>query len=141
MAAIAGQATRVDLREDRRPHIDGYQIMSPSQASLKDARALTEKMAAAGFNDFFIFRSGPHRNRVSLGFYRDKQSAKVIRARLADLGFAAELWQRMQPRSGFWLQVELLAPVAALDLTEATQSLGGFTVLTAVPCDRVTAQK
>ena len=141
MAAIAAQATQIDLRNESREHSDGYQIMSPQQASLEDARTLTEKMAAAGFNDFFIFKSGPYQGRASLGIYRDRQSAEDTRAMLADLGFAAEIWQRMQTQSGFWLEVELLAPAEALDLTEATQSLGGSTALTVASCDVVTAQK
>ncbi len=141
VAAIAGQATPISLRQDSRPHIDGYQILSPQQASVKDARALTEKMTAAGFNDFYVFKSGPHQGRVSLGVYRDQQRAEDARASLADLGFATELFQRTQPQSGFWLEVELLKPAKAMDLSEATQSLGGTTRLTATSCDLVTAQK
>jgi hypothetical protein len=141
MAAIAGQATQIDLRNENRSHLDGYQILSPKQASVKESRALTEKMSAAGYNDFYIFKSGPYQGRISLGVYRDRKSAEDTRARLADLGFATELWQRTRPQSGFWLEVELLAPVAELDLTEAQQSLGGNTALTAAACDLVTAQK
>jgi hypothetical protein len=141
MAAIAGQATQIDLRNESRSHSDGYQILSPKQASLEDARALTEKMTAAGFTDFYIFKSGPYQGRVSLGVYRDRKSAEDTRAKLANLGFATKIWQRLQEQSGFWLEVELLAPVAALDLTEARQSLGAKSQLTAAPCDLVTAQK
>ena len=141
MAAIAGQATQIDLRQESRSHLDGYQILSPRQASVKDARALTDRMTAAGFNDFYIFKSGPYQGRVSLGVYRDRQSAEDTRARLADLGFVTELWQRTRPQSGFWLEVELLASHTELDLTEAQQSMGGNTPLTAAPCDVVTAQK
>ena len=141
MAIIAGQATQIDLRNESRSYSDGYQILSPKQASLKDARALTDRMAAAGYDDFYIFKSGPYQGRVSLGVYRDRKSADDTRAKLADFGFAAELYERMRPQSGFWLEVELLAPVSALDLAEARQSVGGKTPLTAASCDVVTAQK
>ncbi len=137
MAAISGQATRIDLREEWLPAIDGYQILSPPQASFADSQALTEKMTAAGFNDFYISKSGPLAGRVSLGVYRDQQRAEDTRAKLAALGFATELLPRSTPQSRFWLQVELLAPVVALNLTEATQSLGGTTALSAAPCDLV----
>ena len=98
-------------------------------------------MKAAGFNDFYILKSGPRAGRISLGVYRNKRRAEDTRAKLSALGFATELLPRSTSQSRFWLQVELLAPVAALDLTEATQSLGGKTALTAAPCDVVTAQK
>ena len=135
MAAIAGQATQIDLRNESRSYSDGYQILSPKQASLKDARALTDRMAAAGYDDFYIFKSGPYQGRVSLGVYRDRKSAENTRAMLADFGFAREIWQRLQEQAGFWLEVELLAPVAELDLTEARQSLGAKSGLTSSRCD------
>jgi hypothetical protein len=141
MAIIAGQATQIDLRNESRSYSDGYQILSPKQASLEDARALTDRMTAAGYDDFYIFKSGPYQGRVSLGVYRDRKSAENTRATLADFGFATEIWQRLQEQAGFWLEVELLASVSALDLTEARQSVGGNTPLTAASCDLVTAQK
>ncbi len=141
MSTIAGQATQSDLRNESRSYSDGYQILSPKQASLEDARALTDRMKAAGYDDFYIFKSGPYQGRVSLGVYRDRKSAENTRATLADFGFATEIWQRLQEQAGFWLEVELLATATALDLTEAQQSVGGTTVLTAASCDLVTAQK
>ena len=135
MTAIAGQATQIDLRNESRSYPDGYQILSPKQASLKDAQALTDRMAAAGYDDFYIFKSGPYQGRVSLGVYRDRKSAENTRAMLADFGFATQIWQRLQEQAGFWLEVELLAPVSTLDLTEAQQSVGGNIPLTAATCD------
>ncbi len=137
MAAIEGQATWSDLREELLPPIEGYQILSPKQASLEDARSLTEKMTAAGFNDFYVLKSGPLWGRVALGVYRDKQRAEETRAKLAALGFETDLLPRSTTQSRFWLEVELLAPVAALDLTEAQQSVGRATALTAASCNVV----
>ena len=140
MAAIAGQATQIAVREVKQSRADEYLILSPPQSSTQAAQLLTEQMKSAGFEDFYIFRRGPHKGRVSLGLYRDKVQAEEKRNWLADIGFESELVPRRKPQPRFWLDVELLPRITALDLAEATESLGR-TDLATTPCDIVTAGK
>ena len=140
MAAIAGQAMQIGLREESRTAVDEFLILSPPQASLEDANQLTERMKTAGFSDFFVFTRGPHKGRVSLGLYRDRVQAEERRSRLATLGFESALVPREKPQSRFWLDVQLLPRITALDLAEATESLGRSNLAT-TPCDVVTASQ
>lgn len=124
MTAIAGQATQLRLREESHSSVASYLLLAPPQPSLKDSRALTEKMAAAGFNDFYIFWRGPHKGRISLGVHRNKAYAEERQTQLDELGFESELVPRTEKRSRFWLDVELLPQITALDLAAAEQTRG-----------------
>jgi len=140
MAAIAGQATQIGVREVNQASADEYLILSPPQPSMQEAQLLTEQMKTAGFEDFYIFRRGPHKGRVSLGLYRDKVIAEEKRTWLANIGFESELVPRRKAQSRFWLDVELLPRITALDLGEATELLGRSDLAT-TPCDIVTARQ
>jgi len=124
MTAIAGQATQLRLREESHSSVASYLLLAPPQPSLKDSRALTEKMAAAGFNDFYIFWRGPHKGRISLGVHRNKAYAEERQTQLDELGFESELVPRTEKRTRFWLDVELLPQITALDLAAAEQTRG-----------------
>lgn len=138
MAAIAGQATQIGIREVNQASANEYLILSPPQPSMEEAQLLTEQMKTAGFEDFYIFSRGPHKGRVSLGLYRDKVIAEEKRTWLANIGFESELVPRRKAQPRFWLDVELLPRITALDLGEATESLGRSDLAT-MPCDIVTA--
>lgn len=124
MTTLAQQATQLKLREESQGSVETYLLLTPSQASPDDSRELTEKMQAAGFTDFHVFWRGPHKGRVSTGLYRKKAFAEERQAMLADLGFEVELVPRTRQRSQFWLDVELLPRITALDLAAARQMLG-----------------
>jgi RND family efflux transporter MFP subunit len=138
MAAIAGQATQLGVREEQHGAVNEYLIVSPPQPSMEDARQLAGRMKASGYDDFFIFARGPHKGRVSFGLYRDKVQAEEKRDYLSNLGFESELLPRQKPQSRFWLDVELMPRITALDLVEASKSLGRAELATS-PCDFVTA--
>jgi RND family efflux transporter MFP subunit len=140
MAAIEGQATQLNVREEGRDTVNEFLILSPTQPSIQDSRQLTGRMKTAGFEDFFIFTRGPHKGRVSLGLYRDKVQAEEKRDWLANLGFESELVPRQKSQSQFWLDVALLARITALDLVEATTALGR-TELASSPCGFVAAEQ
>jgi RND family efflux transporter MFP subunit len=138
MAAIADQATQIGVREVNQASADEYLILSPPQSSTQEAQLLTDQMKTAGFEDFYIFNRGPHKGRVSLGLYRDKVIAEEKRSWLAKIGFESELVPRRKAHPRFWLDVELRPRITALDLGEATESLGRADLAT-TPCNIVTA--
>ncbi|TDJ38601.1 MAG: efflux RND transporter periplasmic adaptor subunit [Gammaproteobacteria bacterium] len=136
MTTLTGQATQLRLREERRSSVESYLLLAPPQPTLEDSRALTEKMQAAGFNDFYIFWRGPHKGRISLGVHRVKAYAEERQVHLHELGFESELVPRMESRSSFWLDVELLPRITALDLAAAAEVIGK-TDLAASQCEVV----
>jgi RND family efflux transporter MFP subunit len=137
MTTLAGQATQLRLREENQGSVDSYLLLAPQQPSLNDSRALTAKMQAAGFNDFYIFPRGSHKGRISLGVHRVKAYAEERQAQLAELGFESELVPRTKEGpSHFRLDVELLPQITALNLAVAAQMVGK-TDLAASQCEVV----
>ncbi|TDJ43328.1 MAG: efflux RND transporter periplasmic adaptor subunit [Gammaproteobacteria bacterium] len=124
MMTLTGQATQLRLREVSQSSVESYLLLAEPQPSLEDSRALTEKMQAAGFNDFYIFWRGPHKGRISLGVHRNKAYAEERQTQLHELGFESELVSRTETRSRFWLDVELLPRITALNLAAAEKTLG-----------------
>ena len=125
MTTLTGQATQLRLREEPQNIAESYLLLAAPQPSLKDSRALTERMQAAGINDFYIFWRGPHKGRVSLGVYRNKVYAEERRALLDELGFDSDLVPRTEGESSrWWLDVELLPRIRALDLAAAGEVIG-----------------
>ncbi len=124
MAALTGQATQLRLREENRSSVEFYMLLAPPQPSREDSVALTEKMQAAGFSDFYLYLSGPHAGRISLGVHRNKEYALERQEWLSERGFESEMVLRTKSRSQFWLDVRLLPQITALDLSEAGQVAG-----------------
>ncbi len=135
MTTLTGQATQLRLRVESQSSAESYLLLAAPQPTLQDSRALTEKMQAVGFNDFYIFWRGPHKGRISLGVYRNKVYAEERRTLLAGLGFASELVPRTEGDSSrLWLDVELLPRIASLDLAAAGEMLGKDDLATS-PCE------
>ncbi len=135
MAALTGQATQLRLREESQSNVL-YMLLAPSQPSRKDSVALTEKMQAAGFSDFYLYLSGPHADRISLGVHRNKEYALERRDWLSERGFESEMVLRTKSRSQFWLDVQLMPQITALDLAAAGQAIGR-TGFTAAACETI----
>ncbi|MCZ6641365.1 MAG: efflux RND transporter periplasmic adaptor subunit [Gammaproteobacteria bacterium] len=137
MSTLAGQATQLRLREEGQNSVKSYLILALAQPSPEDSRALTDRMAAAGFNDFHVIWRGPHKDRIALGFHRKRTYAEQRKARLAKLGFESELILQTENRSRYWLDVELLPQITSLDLAAAEQTLGKLD-LSALSCEIAT---
>jgi hypothetical protein len=137
MTTLTGQATQLRLRVESQSSAESYLLLAAPQPSLQDSHALTAKMQAAGFNDFYIFWRGPHKGRISLGVYRNKAYAEERRTRLNELGFDSELVPRTKrDPSRWWLDVELLPRIKALDLAAAGEVIGKAYLATS-PCENV----
>mgnify|MGYP000441079401 CR=1 FL=1 len=61
------------------------------------------QLADAGFEDTWLFRSGPLRNAISLGLFRREASARRHAERVGDKGFSTELKENTSLRERRWL--------------------------------------
>lgn len=68
-----------------------YSVFVPPQANALAAQALAEKIANAGFNDYFVQREGENANGIALGTYRNRDGAESRLAALQKAGFPAQL--------------------------------------------------
>jgi SPOR domain len=69
----------------------GWRVFLPPLASLQEAQAAAQRIAAAGFNDFIVVREGAEANSVALGRYRNEEGAKGRAKALNAAGFAARI--------------------------------------------------
>ena len=99
------------------------------EATLEVNPSTLERERLPGFREAGI-------NRISLGVHRNKTYAEERQTQLDELGFESELVPRTEKRSRFWLDVELLPQITALDLTAAGQ-MHGKADLTASRCEIV----
>jgi len=82
----------------------GYRVILPPAASRAEAQATADRIAAAGFQDFFVLNQGQEANAIALGAYRGRETAERRATALRAAGFPAEL--RAQGASGpsrWWL--------------------------------------
>lgn len=126
-AARLRQGTqKVVVREQGAIGARGWRVSLPPQASAEEAKAVTDRIAAAGFSDFIILRQGSDANSISLGLYRSEDSARRRAQALQDAGFPAVV-QPVEPADGnvtAWVEViadEAFDPKRAQSAIRATQ--------------------
>ena len=86
----------VDIKSVPASTRSGYMIVSPIMPSRAEAKALAARLDAAGFTDYYVPRKRSTQLRVSLGLYNSKKIAQREIAKLAKMGFTAELmpWKK-----------------------------------------------
>jgi hypothetical protein len=67
----------------------GWRVFLPPLASLEEAQATAQRIAAAGFDDFLVVREGGEANSIALGRYRNEEGARKRAEALVAAGFAA----------------------------------------------------
>lgn len=94
-AAVAAQARlqpltqRVVVRQQRRGAARGWRVLLPSLPSAEQAAATAQRIAAAGFSDYFVVREGGEANSIALGRYGNETAARRRTDVLVAAGFAA----------------------------------------------------
>ena len=124
-AAVAAQARlqpltrRIEARELRRGSGRGWRVMLAPLPSAEQAAATAQRIAAAGFSDYFVVRDGDETNAIALGRYGNEAAAR----RRADALIAAGFSARAEPLGGTitWLDV-IAAP--GFDAVAAQQLAG-----------------
>ncbi len=101
-ARLLPLAERVAIREQPRSG-RGWRVMLPALPDADQAAATAERIAAAGFSDYFVVREGSEIHSIALGRYGNEIAARRRAEALASAGFAA----RAEPLGGSvtWLDV------------------------------------
>lgn len=111
--ALGDVVDQVVVRSESVPVPNGLIIVSPPQGGTAEARALAEKMQAAGLEDIYVFGRGPYKGRVSLGIYNKKAFAHARVAEIQAAGFPAEALTRTRDVIRYWVDVAGTAELAA----------------------------
>jgi cell division septation protein DedD len=85
----------------------GWRVYLPPLPSAEQAQSVAQRIAAAGFNDFFIVREGAEANSIALGRYGGEAAAKKRAEALNAAGIAAQVEALGAPdaASTVWLDV------------------------------------
>ena len=107
-AAEAGQTLNSlglvsEQREEVRRELTGYWVFIPPLPSRAKAKKLAATFKGLGIKDFQIVPSGPKKNAISLGFFRNRDSAEQLSARISALGLSPEKEENHKENSGLWL--------------------------------------
>ena len=85
----------------------GWRVLLPPLADRPAARAMVERIRAAGIEDYYIVADGPEANSIALGRYGSEQAAHNRRAALQAAGFPAIAEPLGQAGAQHWLDVHL----------------------------------
>ncbi|UHQ22769.1 SPOR domain-containing protein [Lysobacter sp. 5GHs7-4] len=98
-------AQRLAVREQRTAPARGWRVLLPQQPSREQAQAVAQRIAAAGFNDYFVVADGAEANAIALGRYRTEDAARKRAQALNAAGFAAQAEPLGDVRATTWLDV------------------------------------
>ncbi|HVI60406.1 MAG TPA: SPOR domain-containing protein [Luteimonas sp.] len=100
-----------------------WRVWLPPLADRAAAQAMAGRIAAAGFEDYFIVAAGGEANSIALGRYRSEESARRREAALRAGGFAEVRAEPLgeAPPSQAWIDVATTTPLTAAERT----ALGG----------------
>ncbi|CAA9351505.1 MAG: hypothetical protein AVDCRST_MAG71-2799 [uncultured Lysobacter sp.] len=123
-AAVATRITAIRTRVAARAsgRVRGWRVFVPPQSSPEAAQALGARIAAAGFADYFVMRTGADTNAIALGRFQSEQAARRHAAAVAAAGFPARAEAVGGGPTVTWLDLAL-APDADPDAVQAAASV------------------
>jgi len=85
----------------------GWRVYLPPLPSAEQAQTVAQRIAAAGFNDFFVVREGAEANSIALGRYGGEAAARKRAEALNAAGIAAQVEALGAPDAAntVWLDV------------------------------------
>lgn len=106
------------------PAAASYRVMLPTVGDRQAAVALTKRIAAAGFSDYYVITQGED-NSIALGQYRSREGAERRQADLVAAGFPARLSESGgATASRWWLDVRARDGVDAATLQRLASTDG-----------------
>lgn len=119
-ARIGSRIARGNPRQVPGRTAQGYNVVLPPQTDREAARALAQRIGAAGFDDYLVVNSGAQANGIALGRYRSREGAERRQAALRAAGFDAQLQSiGDEGAAQWWLDVAAAAGVTASGLRSA----------------------
>lgn len=111
---FSGQGIRAEARREEYQEFSGNWVFLPPAADRDEARQMVSALTEKGFSDHLIVPSGPKRNAVSLGFFRNEVAAKDYFTRLKNAGFAPVMEENYRSGLRYWLDfsADLSSPLS-----------------------------
>jgi len=123
LRALGSDVEKFRLREVVVPADTRYRILIPPAPSREQAQAEVERIAAAGFSDYFIINEGQDTHAIALGQFRNRQGAQNRLTQLQAAGFAAQLHTTTEaPHSNWWIDTAPAAGVTPATLQQRSNA-------------------
>ncbi len=90
--------------EEETDDVTGYWLMYPPAPDLATARRNLARLKARGWEDLWLFESGPWRGAISLGLYAQRSRAEAMAAKLQAQGVEVRILPRRGAVRRFWLE-------------------------------------
>ena len=103
MQALSPHVARIQYREEQVSHSHGFWVYLPATADREGALDEARQLAAKGINDYYVVTAGDSQNTVSLGLYDNEANAQNRVAALKQLGFPAQVKQRVDTEPAYWV--------------------------------------
>jgi hypothetical protein len=100
---LSGQGISAEARREEYQEFTGNWVYLPPATDREGARQLVSALTEKGFSDHLIVPSGPKRNAVSLGFFRNETAARDYFKRLQTAGFAPVMEENYRSGLRYWL--------------------------------------
>ena len=107
--ALAAVASSVAARDMPGRASRGWWVFLPPLPSRDEARAVGERIKAAGIKDWYVMGAGDQANSVALGRYGSENAARRREAELRAKGFAAQAAPLGDRAPQWWLDARIAA--------------------------------
>ncbi len=123
-APLSGLASTVLARDTAGRASRGWWVSLPALPSRDEARALGERIKAAGITDWYVMGEGDQANSIALGRYGSEEAARRREADIRAKGFAAQSAPLGERAPQWWLDARIAAGVTPTALAEIAPSSG-----------------
>jgi len=109
MQALSPHVARIQYREEQVSHSHGFWVYLPATADREAALDEARKLAGKGINDYYVVTAGDAQNTISLGLFDNASNAQNRVATLKQLGFPAQVKQRVDTEPAYWVDYAVKA--------------------------------
>src|SRR5579875_1944771 len=107
MQALSPHVPRIQYRQEQVNQLHGYWVYLPATADRESALATARALSAKGIQDYYVVTAGDQQNTISLGLFHNRDNAQRRLDRIAALGFAPKLKERVETQPAYWVDYAL----------------------------------
>lgn len=112
LQALTTHVARIQFREEQVSQSHGFWVYLPATATREAALQEAHKLVAKGIHDYYVVSAGDAQNTISLGLFDDDANAQKRVAQLKQLGFPAQVKQRVDTEPAYWIDYAVAATAA-----------------------------
>jgi hypothetical protein len=110
----------INQRKETQQVVLGHWVFLPSFPSWQDARKKVTELEEKGVKDIFILGRGEMKNAVSLGLFKNEDSAKRRLAQLNKIGIKPQVETQQTNKELIWLEVNVESDDQSIPATLTT---------------------